>query len=404
MAEQNILHLQQGKKAEKTFDISPWSREAMRRVQAWHATFPDYQFTPLHRLPGLAGCLGLGEVLLKDESKRFGLNAFKAVGGSYAMGRYIAGLLGRPVESLSYAALTSPEVKKRLGEITFVTATDGNHGRGVAWTAARLRQKAVVLMPKGSSPERLANIRAEGAEAHITELNYDDTARQARALAEENGWVMIQDTTLENYEEIPGWIMQGYGSIAWEIGEQIAAAGLKPPTHVILQAGAGSFAGAMVACLTSLYPEATPRFIIVEPAAADCIFRTAKAADGRLHFVTGQWSTIMAGLSVGEPCSIGWKIFKEYADDYVSCPDYVAAKGMRVLGNPLADDPRIISGESGAVPLGFLAEAMLKPDQAGLRRALGLDEKARVLCISTEGDTDREQYRRIVWDGEYPSF
>ena len=404
MAEQNILHIHQGKRPGNTFDLTPWSREAMLRAQGYHATFPDYEFTPLDRLQNLAGYLGLGEVLVKDESKRFGLNAFKAVGGSYAMGKYIARRLGRPLESLSYAAITSPEVKKSLGEITFVTATDGNHGRGVAWTAARLRQKAVVLMPKGSSPERLGNIRAEGAEAHITDLNYDDTARQARALADKNGWVMIQDTTLENYEEIPGWIMQGYGTIAQETGEQVAEAGLPAPTHVILQAGAGSFAGAMLACFASLYPEALPRFIIVEPAAANCIFRTARAADGKLHFVTGEWSTIMAGLSVGEPCSIGWKIIERYVDDYVSCADNVAAKGMRVLGNPLGGDARIISGESGAVPMGFLVETMTRPANQALRQSLGLDENSRVLCINTEGDTDREQYRRIVWDGEYPNI
>jgi len=162
-------------------------------------------------------------------------------------------------------------------------------------------------------------------------------------------------------------------------------------------------AGALTAFFADYYKEKKPTIVIVEPHGANCIYRTAAANDGELHTVSGEMLTIMAGLCCGEPCPIGWEMLKRYAEHFVSVPDYVAAKGMRILGNPVGDDSRIISGESGAATLGFVAELMLNEQLSGLRRELGLDENSRVLCISTEGDTDKENYRKIVWDGSFPS-
>jgi diaminopropionate ammonia-lyase len=173
-------------KQQKT-DLSFLSLEEAKKVRAFHASFPIYEKTPLVELRNTAKALGAGMMYVKDESYRFGLNAFKVLGGSYAIGRYIAGKLGMDISELPYQRMISSEIREKLGNLTFVTATDGNHGRGVAWTANQLRQHSVVFMPKGSARERLDNIRAEGAEASITEFNYDDAVRLANKHAEEKG-------------------------------------------------------------------------------------------------------------------------------------------------------------------------------------------------------------------------
>jgi diaminopropionate ammonia-lyase len=380
-------------------DLGFLSIKEAEKVRHFHASFPMYEKTPLVEMKNTAQTLGLATLYVKDESYRFGLNAFKVLGGSYAIGRYLAGRLEMDISQLPYEKMVSPEVREKLGEVTFVTATDGNHGRGVAWTAHQLRQHAVVYMPKGSAAERLDNIRAEGAEASITELNYDDAVRLANGQAEQNGWVMVQDTAWEGYEDIPRWIMQGYGTMALEAREQLP----EKPTHIFLQAGVGSMAGAVAGFFASQYGSERPIITIVEPNKADCLFRTAQANDGALHPVEGHMDTIMAGLACGEPCSIGWEVLKNTADHFISCPDYVAAKGMRLLGNPEQGDTRVISGESGAATAGFVAAVMTDPELADVKAALGLDESSHVLCFSTEGDTDRENYRAVVWDGRYPS-
>lgn len=380
-------------------DLGFLSIKEAEKVRHFHASFPMYEKTPLLEMKNTAQTLGLATLHVKDESYRFGLNAFKVLGGSYAIGRYLAGRLKMDISQLPYEKMVSLEVREKLGEVTFVTATDGNHGRGVAWTANQLGQHAVVYMPKGSAAERLDNIRAEGAEASITELNYDDAVRLANGQAQQNGWVMVQDTAWEGYEDIPRWIMQGYGTMALEAWEQLP----EKPTHIFLQAGVGSMAGAVAGFFDAQYGSECPIITIVEPNKADCLFRTAQANDGALHPVRGQMDTIMAGLACGEPCSIGWEVLKNSADHFISCPDYVAAKGMRLLGNPEQGDARVISGESGAATAGCVAAIMTDPELADVKATLGLDENARVLCFSTEGDTDRENYRAVVWDGRYPS-
>ena len=376
--------------------------ETAEKARCFHRSFPEYRETPLVELKALSKRLGVTSIRVKDESFRFGLNAFKVLGGSYALGSYIAKKLGVDLSELPYERLISPEVREKLGPITFVTATDGNHGRGIAWTASKLKQKSVVFMPKGSTEERLQNIQALGAEASITDLNYDDTVRHALACQEQYGWALIQDTAWPGYEEIPGWIMEGYTTMASEIREQLQG---EKPTHIFLQAGVGAMAGAICGYFTALYGDAErPVITIVEPDQADCLYRTAKANDGQLHAVTGDMRSIMAGLCCGEPCTIGWEILRDHADHFISIPDSVAAKGMRILGHPLPGDARVISGESGAATMGFVAEVLTNPELTDLKQELALNSESRILCISTEGDTDRANYRRIVWDGLYPSF
>lgn len=381
--------------------VKKFGLEAAEKANAFHRSFPEYQVTPLAELKNLAAQMGVAGIYVKDESYRFGLNAFKVLGGSYAIGRYLAERMNLDSSCLTYEKLTDGAVKKELGELTFVTATDGNHGRGVAWTASRLGQKSVVYMPKGSTAERLENIRALGAYASITDLNYDDAVRLAKEKGEKNGWIVVQDTSWEGYEKIPGWIMEGYTTMAYEAFQQMK----EKPTHIFLQAGVGAMSGAVAGFFADVYGDKErPAVTIVEPNKADCLFRTAKAGDGKLHSVTGDMDTIMAGLACGEPCPLGWEILRDHADHFISMPDWVAAEGMRVLGNPAGSDRKVVSGESGAATMGFVAEILRKERYRHLKEELGLDENSRILCFSTEGDTDKANYRQIVWDGKYPSL
>ncbi len=374
-------------------------KEVAEGARRFHGSFPVYGETPLRRLKNLAELTGVEEIYVKDEAYRFGLNAFKVLGGSYAIGSYIAKKLGRKLEELTYETIVSEEVRKELGPVTFISATDGNHGRGVAWTAGQLKQASVIYMPKGSAAERLDNIRAEGARAEITDYNYDDAVRLANRHADENGWVLVQDTSWPGYEEIPTNIMQGYTSLALEAYDQLRG---RKPTHIFLQAGVGSFAAAVSGFFADVYGEDRPAVIIVEPEEAACIFKTMKAGDGRIHPVTGEMKTIMAGLACGEPVTVGIEILRNYADHYISCPDYVAAEGMRILSSPLPGDERIIAGESGAAGFGLAYEIITNPKLKEYKETLRIDEASVLLFINTEGDTDKENYRRIIWDGAYP--
>jgi diaminopropionate ammonia-lyase len=383
----------------ESVSVNSFNMENIKGVKRFHESFDVYSKTPLVRLKKLSEELGVSEIFVKDESYRFGLNAFKVLGGSFAIGKLLAKKLGITINDISFDMLRSKEVKEKLGEIVFTTATDGNHGRGVAWAAQQLGQKAVVYMPKGSSETRLENIIATGAQASITDMNYDDAVRYSLENAQKFGWQIIQDTAWEGYTDIPTWIMQGYATLMLETVEQLDEIGIEKPTHVFIQAGVGSLAGAMQGFLTSKYGEDRPITVIVEPNKADCMYRSA--VEGKLTSVTGNMDTIMAGLACGEPNPIGWSILHDYADMFVSCDEHFAANGMRILGNPLYGDKRVVSGESGAVTTGVLYSILKDKNLKELRKQLKLGKDSKVLLISTEGDTDPEKYREIVWEGEY---
>ena len=378
------------------------SEENVTKANEFHKSFPQYSVTPLQKLSALASYLGVKGIYCKDESYRFGLNAFKVLGGSYAMGRYIAKELGHDISQLPYNVLSSDKLREEFGQATFFTATDGNHGRGVAWAAKRLGQKAVVRMPKGTTKTRFDNIAKEGAEVTIEKVNYDDCVRMAAAEAAktEHG-IIVQDTAWAGYEEIPSWIMQGYGTLVLEADKQLKENGVDRPTHVFVQAGVGSLAGAVVGYFAHKYKENPPVMVVCEASAADCLYRSAVQADGNLVNVTGDLQTIMAGLACGEGNTIGWDILKNHVTVFASCPDWMSAKATRIYANPLENDPHIISGESGSVPLGLAYTALHDEDAKDLKEALKLDENSNILVISTEGDTDPVRYREIVWDGLY---
>ena len=389
------------KETKREFNIDFLNEAKAKEIYDYHRSFDAYEKTPLADLKHLAKYWGVKNIFVKDESYRFGLNAFKVLGGSYALGKVIAEKLGIELSELPYKRLISDEIREKLGEVTFVTATDGNHGRGVAWTARELKQKAIVFMPKGTVQERVDHITKLGAKVEVTEMNYDDTVRYANDLAEKNGYIMVQDTAWEGYEEIPEWIMQGYMTLAYEITAELNEKNVRP-THVFLQAGVGSFAAAATGYFSNVYRDNKPQIAIVEPDAVACIYESAK--EDRRVLIGGEYSTIMAGLSCGEPNITGLKIFMDYAEHYLAASDEFAAHGMRVLGAPMKGDRQVISGESGACTLGVVSKIMTDDRFKDLREELKLDENSSIVFVSTEGDTDRQNYLDVVWDGKYSSI
>ena len=390
------------KSEDKYLDIM--SLENVAKARAFHSSFPQYSITPLARLDTMAKYLGLGGLYVKDESLRFGLNAFKVLGGSFAIARYIAQQMGKDVSEMTYEYLTSERLRQEFGQATFYTATDGNHGRGVAWAANKLGQKAVVHMPKGSSKARYDNIKKEGAQVTIEELNYDDCVRLAAAEAEatKNG-VIVQDTAWPGYEEIPSWIMQGYGTLASEAADQLRQIGVNRPTHIFVQAGVGSLAGAVQGFFQNLFPNDPPKVVVMEAMVADCLYRGALVGDGKPRTVDGDLTTIMAGLACGEPNTISWDILRNHTSAFAACPDWVSAKGMRMLAVPCLGDPVITSGESGAVGMGCIDAIMEDDTYRDFREYLGLDRFSQVLMISTEGNPDPPMFRRLSCAGAYPT-
>ena len=381
--------------------LAPYDQRAADRAVRLHESFPGYAPTPLRRLEGLADACGVGMLYLKDESPRFGLNAFKALGGSYGIAQAIAERLSLDPETLTYAALTAPALREKLAELTFVTATDGNHGRGIAWTAHQLGAKSYVYMPKVSSQQRLRNIQMFATHAEITPYNYDETVQHVFQLAREHGWIVTQDTAFDGYTEFPAWCQQGYLTLCDEVRRQLEDFGEKP-THIFIQAGVGTLAAAVAAYAAAIWGEDRPVLTVVEPLKADCLYQSARM--GKLTAVGGDLDSIMAGLSCGVPSTVAWEILRHTADGFIACDDPVSARGMRMLAAPPRGDTPVISGESGAVGVGLTAELMREDCHAPIREALGLDAHSRVLCVSTEGDTDPGHYRAIVWEGQYPSI
>ena len=364
---------------------------------AFHRTLPGYSITQLHGLESLGRSLGLKGLWIKDEANRFGLKSFKALGASWALYCLLNKRLGRSrSEFLDFEGLAGPDVRTKLGRLTFATATDGNHGKGVAWSARLLGHKAAIYMPEGSAPARIAAIERLGARVVVVPGNYDDAVRRAAREAEEHGWIVVSDTSWEGYREIPTWVMQGYLTLFAETADQLEAAGVRRLGAVFLQGGVGSLAAAAVEYLSQRYAKRAPLFVLVEPVKAACLLESGRNRGRKPVGITGDLGTIMAGLSCGEPNPLAWEILREHVHAYVSIPDFMAAHAMRRLARPMDGDPALVSGESGAAGLaGLLAVRRLEPFRE-LWERLNLTEDDHVLCINTEGDTDPEGYSAIV--------
>lgn len=376
--------------------LTLFDRVQADRIHHYHQSWPRYQPTPLRSLDQLAAHWGLQAVLIKDESQRWGLQAFKGLGGTHGVGRYLAEYYGLSPWA-DFSVLKAHAFEKP--PVVFATATDGNHGVGIAWAATQLGHSSKIFMPKGSSRARVQAIQRVGGDVEVTHLDYDSTVDWVASEAGKQGWVLIQDTSWEGYHKIPQWIMQGYMTMMAEEflnkGDGLA----DKPTHVIVQAGVGSFATAIVAFLANFYDCDIPQVIVVEPTEAACFYRSIGIGDRSLYPSQGSLSTVMAGLACGIANPMAWEILQHWVTTFATCDDRVAARGMRILGNPLPDDPRIVAGESGAVGLGLLSLIMDNPQYTGLREMMGFGPEARVLLFNTEGATDPIMYRRIVWDG-----
>lgn len=364
----------------------------------FHKSLPGYNPTDLINLKSLSKKIGISDCLIKDESQRLGLNAFKVLGASFAMAKIIQSVLIHndygarflfDPHALNFQLIK--EISEEIKDLTFVTATDGNHGRAIAWCAEKFGCKAVVYMPKGSSRFRLESILSHGARAEITELNYDETVRYAAKKGENNHWNLLQDTSWSGYELVAKNIMIGYQTILSEFVEQ----GEEIPTHVIAQAGVGSYAASIFDGFSRLDEPSRPKLILLEPSGAACFFNSVRIGDGKPH-LTRKLDTIMAGLSCGMPSKIAWETIASVTDKLITCDDSIAEKGMRLLANPTDGDTRIISGESGALPLGFLYEVCTNKAFKEIKEDLELNSSSKVFFISTEGDTDPELYNKIT--------
>lgn len=368
-----------------------FSREAAENALRFHKSLPLYRETPLVSLQNSAELCGVGAILVKDESRRFGLKAFKGLGGSYSMFRILCERLGLDERNADYSTFLREDVRRACAGIEFVTATDGNHGKGVSWAAKLFGCRAHVFMPEGSVEARRRAIEEAGnAVAAVTELNYDQTVQYAASLAEQNGWVLIQDTAWEGYEKIPAWIIEGYLTLAAEAKEQMRG---RLPTHIFLQAGVGAMAGGIEAYFINQSRGARPLVTIVEPEEAACVYQSVLIGDGEAHSVEGNPRTIMAGLNCGTPCQTVWPILRDCSAFFCSCKDAVTEQGMRAYAGPVGADESLVSGESGAVTYGLLLSVLRSEE---LRRLFRIEKDSVILLVNTEGDTDPEGYKRIV--------
>jgi diaminopropionate ammonia-lyase len=353
-----------------------------------HQSLPGYAPTPLRSLDALAAELGIGELLVKDESSRFGLGAFKGLGASFAVYSVLAERWReRTGGELEVDDFRTPAVRDTLGALTFTAATDGNHGRAVAWTARMLGQRAVIFMPDDTVPARIAHIEGEGAEVRLVSGTFDDCVRECADEASAKGWQVIADTAYLGYLEIPGAIMTGYATIFGEIDAQLTA----PIDAMFLPAGVGGLAGSGTAHQVLGQGPQRPSLVCVEPEDAACFLESIERGDGRPATARGELRSLMAGLNCGRPSLVAWPIIRDGMDLFLAIEDRWAEAAMRAYHRC-----GIVAGESGAAALAGLLALFEEPALIGAREFLDLGPDSRVLVINTEGATDPEGYRRVV--------
>ena len=339
----------------------------------YHQTLKNYGVTPIIELRELARSFGVKNIFVKDESYRFGLNAFKGLGASFAIFKILE---------------RDPDIE------TFCSATDGNHGRAVAWSARLFGKKSKIFVPKDTTQARIQAIEKEGAVVEKVDANYDETCEWAKKESMKNGWQLVQDTASENYEEIPAYIMAGYLTHFKELENSLHTLPKPGIDIVFLQAGVGSWPAAAAWYYLNRYGVNRPKIVLVEPIEAAGILTSFKK--GERSKPQGSFKTMMAGLNCGIPSLNAWEILKHSADAAIAIEDTFTAQAIRKLYYPAGDDKRIISGESGAGGLaGFIA--LMKDSRfSNLKEALNISSESRVLLYSTEGDTDPENFKKII--------
>lgn len=357
---------------------------ARAEIMAWDG----YAATPLVSLGALASAIGVGEVLYKDEGSRFGLGSFKALGGSYAALRVLQRVISEQLgQDVSLADARGGKYAAECAAITLVSATDGNHGRSLAWGCKRFGVPCRIYIHAEVSEGRAVAMQDLGAEVIRIEGDYDASVALAKQEAEDNGWFVVSDTSWPGYSLPPRDVMAGYGVMTQEICEALAQA----PTHVFLQGGVGGLAAGVAAGLRQFYGDASPRVVIVEPDLAACLFESGKS--GNATNVKIDEETLMAGLSCGEPSPLAWEILEEEASDFLTIPERLVAPCVRLLAAPLDGDPTIEAGESA---IAGLAALIVARKDSVLSATLGLDANSRVLLIGSEGVTDRAIFNMIM--------
>ena len=342
--------------------------KALSTIPQW----PGYRPTPLISLPGMANGLGLGSVLAKYEAGRFGLGSFKALGGAFAVSNALEGM--------------APEAARQA---TVVTASDGNHGLSVAWGARQHGCTCKIYLHEHVSEDRAELIRRQGAQVVRIAGTYDDSTHQALEDAHANGWLLLSDTAIAEDDEAPGAVMAGYTVMMQEILADLEACETIP-SHVFVQGGCGGLAAAAFGSLFEKWGH-VPRFVMVEPDKADCLFQSARA--GRPVRIDGDLDTVMGGLSVGEVSLTAWETIVRTVGDFLTIPDAAAIETMTALGKGRFGDAPLLAGDAGVAGLAGLAEAASNPH---IRESLGLTPDSIVLTIVTEGAVDRSGYSKLT--------
>ena len=355
-------------------------------IVAFHRMLPGYKPTPLVSLESTAKKLGVGRLLVKDEGQRFGLKAFKVVGASYAVFQMLRRRRGgRDLVPEEFLTDTGRHLAR---DMVFTCATDGNHGRAVAWIARLLGRPAVIFMPSGSVAARIRAIESEGAQVIVITGGYDEAVRCAAVEGRKENHFVVADTGYPGYTEIPRYIQEGYMTMFCECEHQCEERHEQSPALVFLQAGVGAFASAAA----MFYPPSasSPRLVSVEPYGANCLYHSAEIGDGNPHSTGSTEQTIMAGLNCETPSELAWPLIRDRFDAFISIEDYYAEEAMRELA-----DEGVVAGESGAAGVAALI-ALRKEQPRFLREVLGISHEDCIMVINTEGDTDPEEYRKIV--------
>jgi diaminopropionate ammonia-lyase len=361
---------------------------ALARAEQEIIAWPGYQVTPQHSLGDLADALGVASIHYKDEGSRFGLGSFKALGGAYAVGRLLCRELGlRLGRDLNPSDLLQGELRQACTDITVTCATDGNHGRSVAWGAQLFGCRCVIYIHASVSDGRKQAIERFAAQVVRTGGNYDDAVRQADRDAQANGRHVISDTSYPGYMDVPRDVMQGYQLMVQEAVQQLDAW----PTHVFVQAGVGGLAAAVCAYFWERDAQRRPFFTVVEPTRADCLLQSARNA--RLTAVTGKLDTLMAGLACGEVSLLAWEILERGANAFCTVDDDAAVAVMQLLARPPGQDAAIVAGESAVAGLAAAIGIACDPDA---RAAFGIDAESRILFFGSEADTDPALYQQLV--------
>lgn len=362
---------------------------AITEISSWSG----YEPTPFYSLEDVAQQVGVAEIHYKHEGPRFGLGSFKALGGAYAalrvLQRQIAGMTG---EEVSLSDIREGRYRGECEKITLVSATDGNHGRSLAWGCQQFGAPCRIYIHADVSEGRAQIMRDFGADVIRIKGDYDDSVALARSEAEKNGWFVVSDTSWPGYTAPPRDVMSGYGVLTRETCEALGQA----PTHVFLQGGVGGMAASIAAALRQYWKEQSPRVVIVEPDRAACLIESARL--GQATAVEIAEETIMAGLSCGEPSEIAWQILRDEASDFVTIPDSIVAPTVRLLARPTGVDVAIEAGESAVAGLAALIAISAQPRYAD---QIGLDQNSRVLLIGSEGVTDPEIFSAIMAGADY---